>query len=51
MATPPIPGNLGPAELVPFGIRNSSPYLYPLFATIVLFAVWELATRYGNISP
>ena len=52
MVTPPVStGNLGPAELLPLGTRSSSSYLYPLVAAAVLFAVWELATRYGNISP
>ena len=44
-------GNLGPAELLPLGARRSSSYLYPLIAAAVLFAVWELATRYGDVSP
>lgn len=52
MATPAVPiGSPGPAELAPFGTRASSSYLYPLIATVVLFAIWELATRFGNISP
>jgi len=52
MDLPSVPaGNLGPVELLPLGMRRSSSYLYPLAATVVLFAVWELATRYGNISP
>lgn len=52
MDTPSVPaGSLGSAELRPLGTRGSSSYLYPLAATVVLFAVWELATRYGNVSP
>jgi NitT/TauT family transport system permease protein len=52
MAAPPVPpSNPGPAELLPLGARSSSSYLYPLIATAVLFAVWELAARYGNVSP
>ena len=38
------------AELLPLG-RGYSSYLYPLVATAVLFVVWELATRFGNVSP
>src|SRR3954449_9543446 len=33
------------------GRHRSAAYLYPLVATVILFIVWELATRYGNISP
>jgi NitT/TauT family transport system permease protein len=52
MDLPSVPaGNLGPAELLPLGARRSSSYLYPLIAAVVLFAVWELATRYGDVSP
>jgi NitT/TauT family transport system permease protein len=52
MSTSSVPaGNLGSAEIAPLGGGRSSSYLYPLAATIVLFAVWELATRYGNVSP
>lgn len=36
--------------LLPTGGRGSS-WIYPLIATIVLFSVWELSTRFGNISP
>jgi NitT/TauT family transport system permease protein len=43
--------NAGPAELLPAGRGIASSYLYPLAATAVLFAVWELAARLGNISP
>jgi NitT/TauT family transport system permease protein len=39
-----------PAERVPFEGRSAA-YLYPLVATVVLFAVWETATRYSGISP
>jgi NitT/TauT family transport system permease protein len=39
-----------PAERVPFEGRSAA-YLYPLVATIVLFVVWEAATRYSGISP
>ena len=39
-----------PAERLPFEGRSAA-YLYPLAATIVLFAAWEMATRYGGISP
>ena len=52
MATPAVPaGTPDPVELAPLGTRASSSYLYPLIATAVLFAVWEVATRFGNISP
>jgi len=52
MPNPSVPtGTLAPAELLPFGTRSSSSFLYPLIATAVLFFVWELATRYGNVSP
>jgi ABC-type nitrate/sulfonate/bicarbonate transport system permease component len=40
-----------PLELLPAGRAIASSYLYPLAATAVLFAVWELAARLGNISP
>ena len=43
--------NAGSAELLPAGRGGASSYLYPLAATAVLFAVWELAARFGNISP
>ena len=39
------------AEFVPFSARASSSLIYPIIATAVLFAVWELWTRFGNISP
>ena len=39
------------AEFVPFSARASSSFIYPIIATAVLFAVWELWTRFGNISP
>ena len=52
MTMPSVPaGTPDAAELAPLGSRASSSYLYPLIATVVLFAVWELATRFGNISP
>jgi NitT/TauT family transport system permease protein len=47
---PMVPNDAAPAELIPLGGRTSSSVLYPLIATAVLFAVWELATRYGSIS-
>lgn len=31
-------------------VRDSSTVLYPLAAAVVLFAVWEFGTRFGNIS-
>lgn len=43
--------DLGAAELAPLGSRISLSYVYPIIATLVLFAAWELLTRYGNISP
>src|SRR6478672_3120870 len=51
MAMPSVPaGTPDAAELAPLGSRASSSYLYPLIATVVLFTVWELATRFGNTS-
>jgi NitT/TauT family transport system permease protein len=41
---------VGSAELLPTG-GNASSYLYPLAASVALFAVWEAATRFGDISP
>jgi len=43
--------NAGSAELLPSGRGIASSYLYPLAAAAVLFAVWELGARFGNISP
>jgi NitT/TauT family transport system permease protein len=40
----------GPAELLPVSSGNGAAYLYPLIATIVLFAIWEIVARYGHIS-
>src|SRR4029077_5070887 len=45
------PGEIGTLVLPRTGARKSAVYLYPCIATIVLFIVWEIATRYGNISP
>jgi len=39
------------ADQLPLGDSRLSSYLYPAVATIVLFAVWEVVTRFGNISP
>jgi NitT/TauT family transport system permease protein len=39
------------SDQVPFSDSRLSSYLYPTAATIVLFVVWELATRFGNLSP
>jgi len=43
-------GTTGQPELLPIGGGGVSSYLYPAVATLVLFAVWEIATRYGNVS-
>lgn len=52
MATVPrVTGTTEHAELLPVGGTEYSSYLYPVIATVVLFAIWELATRFGNISP
>jgi NitT/TauT family transport system permease protein len=48
----PSTGDLGAAELAPLGSPLfAQSYLYPVIATGVLLAAWELLTRYGNISP
>lgn len=40
------------AELVPFsGGSGYAPVLYPLIASIVLFAAWEAFARLGGVSP
>jgi NitT/TauT family transport system permease protein len=41
---------LAPAKVSSGGMRNFSSFLYPLAATVVLFAVWEFGTRYGGVS-
>ena len=47
-----LAGKADGAELLPLGGGNQySAYLYPIIATAVLFAIWELATRFGNVSP
>jgi NitT/TauT family transport system permease protein len=50
MATPVPASDATPVELMPLSGRNSSSFLYPLVATAILFAVWEIVTRYGSIS-
>jgi NitT/TauT family transport system permease protein len=50
MDTLPTSSADAPAELLPMSGGNSAAYLYPLVATIVLFAIWEIAVRYGHIS-
>lgn len=47
----PVVPKAAPAEVVPFSARASSSFVYPIIATAVLFAVWELWTRFGNVSP
>jgi hypothetical protein len=48
----PSTGDLGAAELAPLGSPLfAQSYLYPVIATGVLIAAWELLTRYGNVSP
>ncbi len=44
-------GDIGSVALPAFGRQRSAAYLYPIIATVILFIVWEVATRYGNISP
>jgi NitT/TauT family transport system permease protein len=51
MSTSASTGEIGTLVLPRTGARKSAVYLYPCIATIVLFIVWEIATRYGNISP
>ena len=51
MSTSASTGEIGALVLPSTGARKSAVYLYPCIATIVLFIVWEIATRYGNISP
>ncbi len=43
-------GDVGTTALGPNGGR-ALPYLYPVLATAVLFAAWELIARYGHVSP
>jgi NitT/TauT family transport system permease protein len=50
MATGSI-GKVDEIVLLPRGRESYSSFLYPIFATAVLFAVWELATRFGSVSP
>jgi NitT/TauT family transport system permease protein len=50
MDTLPTSSDDAPAELLPMSGGNSAAYLYPLIATIVLFAIWEVVARYGHIS-
>jgi NitT/TauT family transport system permease protein len=50
MDTLPTSSADAPAELLPMSGGNSAAYLYPLVATIVLFAIWEMVVRYGHIS-
>jgi len=45
-----VDGKTDHAELLPVMGSGYASYLYPLIATAVLFAVWELATRYGGVS-
>ena len=49
--TLPVEPKAAPVELVPMSARASSSFVYPIVATAVLFAVWEIWTRYGNVSP
>ncbi len=49
-STEPV-GATGQAELLPISSGVISSYLYPAAATLVLMVVWEIATRYGNVSP
>ena len=51
MSTSTSTGDIGTLVLPSTGARKSAVYLYPWIATIILFIVWEIATRYGNISP
>src|SRR4051794_39239576 len=44
-------GDIGSGALPTLGRHRSAAYVYPITATVILFIVWELATRYGNISP
>jgi NitT/TauT family transport system permease protein len=50
MAAPELTGKTDPAELLPVVSRGYSSYAYPFIATAVLFAIWELATRFGGVS-
>src|SRR3569623_281138 len=43
--------DIGTVALPSPGRRGSAAYLYPIIATVILFIIWELATRYGNVSP
>ena len=47
----PAEPKVGVPELVPFSVRVPSSIVYPIIATAILFAVWELWTRFGNVSP
>lgn len=52
MAAGPGPaGQSGQTELLPIGGKGYAAVLYPLLATFVLIAIWELVTRLGHISP
>ena len=51
MANRPVAaGDVATGGLVPISGRALS-YLYPIAATAVLFAVWELIARYTHVSP
>jgi NitT/TauT family transport system permease protein len=50
-APDPLNNNESTTGMVPFAKRNTATVAYPLIATIVLFVIWELAARYGDISP
>ncbi|HZP79495.1 MAG TPA: ABC transporter permease [Pseudolabrys sp.] len=51
MSAPASTGDIGTVPLPSTGGRRSAAYLYPILATVILFIVWELATRYGHVSP
>jgi NitT/TauT family transport system permease protein len=44
-------GDIASVALPGTGTRSAAVYLYPFIATAVLFSIWEVATRFGNISP
>ena len=44
-------GDIGTVPLPSAEGRKSAVYLYPCIAAVILFIIWEIATRYGNISP
>jgi NitT/TauT family transport system permease protein len=44
-------GDISAAAVPSTGAGKSAVYIYPVIASAILFIVWELATRYGNISP